>query len=181
MTSPVAPLFPLSELLSHERIVLYTAGGGTQSFLSFVEARHPQVLPRFVGIVDEDPGKRGKRLAGIEVRAAAELPDLNPDLVLIGSALFRSEIEGRLAAQGPWPVRVATEVEEFVLHEAKSASYMVFYPGREFAGDPSNWWGANLPCLTEMLRASGFARVDVVEQSISPGGWYGTAILHAWK
>jgi tRNA (mo5U34)-methyltransferase len=47
---------------------------------------------------------------------------------------------------------------------------MRFYPGAELAGDPTNWWGANEACLVQMLKASGFARVEVVAKSgLAPG------------
>jgi tRNA (mo5U34)-methyltransferase len=36
---------------------------------------------------------------------------------------------------------------------------MVFYPGSEFADDPTNWWGPNVPCVTAMLRDVGFTDV----------------------
>src|SRR5579863_5870934 len=37
---------------------------------------------------------------------------------------------------------------------------MVFYPGSELADDPSNWWGPNLQCVTEMLKTVGFSQVE---------------------
>jgi tRNA (mo5U34)-methyltransferase len=37
---------------------------------------------------------------------------------------------------------------------------MVFYPGKELAEDPTNWWGPNRPCVEAMLRDIGFARVE---------------------
>src|SRR5207244_3004874 len=39
---------------------------------------------------------------------------------------------------------------------------VAFYPGTELNGDPSNWFGPNVPALTGMLRAVGFRSVDVV-------------------
>ncbi len=39
---------------------------------------------------------------------------------------------------------------------------MEFYEEDELAGQYDNWWGPNQACLTRMLRASGFARADVV-------------------
>jgi tRNA (mo5U34)-methyltransferase len=37
---------------------------------------------------------------------------------------------------------------------------MVFYPGAEAAGDPTNWWGPNVQCVINMLRTVGFSRVE---------------------
>jgi len=36
---------------------------------------------------------------------------------------------------------------------------MIFYPGREQDGDPTNWWGPNPACVEAMLRDVGFAGV----------------------
>jgi tRNA (mo5U34)-methyltransferase len=37
---------------------------------------------------------------------------------------------------------------------------MVFYPNDELAGDPTNWWGPNVQCVTDMLKTVGFSRVE---------------------
>jgi tRNA (mo5U34)-methyltransferase len=39
---------------------------------------------------------------------------------------------------------------------------MVFYPGDELGGDPTNWWGPNEPAVLAMLRDVGFRDVRVV-------------------
>ena len=39
---------------------------------------------------------------------------------------------------------------------------MAFYPGRELAGDSTNWWGPNGAAVEAMLRAVGFRRVETV-------------------
>jgi tRNA (mo5U34)-methyltransferase len=36
---------------------------------------------------------------------------------------------------------------------------MIFYPGRELADDPTNWWGPNIPCVEAMLRDVGFSQI----------------------
>ena len=36
---------------------------------------------------------------------------------------------------------------------------MVFYPGDEEGGDPTNWWGPNKKCVVEMLKTVGFKKV----------------------
>jgi tRNA (mo5U34)-methyltransferase len=37
-----------------------------------------------------------------------------------------------------------------------------FYPGRELNGDPTNWWGPNVPAVHGMLRTVGFEQVRTV-------------------
>jgi tRNA (mo5U34)-methyltransferase len=37
---------------------------------------------------------------------------------------------------------------------------MIFYPGSELAGDASNWWGPNPPCVEAMLRDVGFRYIE---------------------
>ena len=36
---------------------------------------------------------------------------------------------------------------------------MIFYPGAELAGDPTNWWGPNPAAVYGLLRQAGFGRV----------------------
>jgi tRNA (mo5U34)-methyltransferase len=54
--------------------------------------------------------------------------------------------------------------------EADEQPMMRFYPGAELVGDPTNWWGANEPCLVQMLKASGFQAVEVVGKSSMVAG-----------
>jgi len=54
--------------------------------------------------------------------------------------------------------------ETFILETHLDARWMrrpamVFYPGREQDGDPTNWWGPNPACVEAMLRDVGFAGV----------------------
>ncbi len=37
---------------------------------------------------------------------------------------------------------------------------MVYYPGDELAGDPTNWWGPNVPLMLELLKDHGFTDVS---------------------
>lgn len=39
---------------------------------------------------------------------------------------------------------------------------MIFYPGKELAGDGTNWWGPNIKCVHEMAKAAGFASSEMV-------------------
>jgi tRNA (mo5U34)-methyltransferase len=52
---------------------------------------------------------------------------------------------------------------------------MAFYPDREWANDPTNWWGPNEACMIELLKMVGFKRVS----SLRTSKYRGT--FHAWK
>jgi len=54
---------------------------------------------------------------------------------------------------------------------------MAFYPGRELANDPTNWWGPNEQCMIALLLGHGFQEVEV---SPHPAG-SNRAIFHAWR
>jgi tRNA (mo5U34)-methyltransferase len=53
---------------------------------------------------------------------------------------------------------------------------MAFYPGRELANDPSNWWAPNIPCVVALLKTFGFP--DVV---VSDGSGLNRKMFHAYK
>ena len=42
---------------------------------------------------------------------------------------------------------------------------MIFYPGSEFADDPTNWWGPNTPLVEAMLHDVGFRKVKLVYET----------------
>jgi tRNA (mo5U34)-methyltransferase len=52
-------------------------------------------------------------------------------------------------------------VETLVERRLNPRPSMIFYPGSERAGDPTNWWGPNTACMLELLRQAGFPRVEV--------------------
>ena len=52
---------------------------------------------------------------------------------------------------------------------------MMFYPGAELRGDPTNWWGPNISCVKELLTMSGFKKVDVAK-----GSAYNRYVFHAY-
>lgn len=54
---------------------------------------------------------------------------------------------------------------------------MVFYPGDTLAGDSTNWWGPNIACVHELLRAFGFARALYREH---PCGILDRGLFAAW-
>jgi tRNA (mo5U34)-methyltransferase len=77
---------------------------------------------------------------------------------------------------------------------------LTFYPGRELAGDPTNWWGPNPLAVASMLRSVRFERVVVFKPPASRrarmtraaktrarGGRFfptlaeGRMTFHAWK
>ena len=46
--------------------------------------------------------------------------------------------------------------------EERSIPVMRFYEGDELNRDATNWWGPNVTCLVQMMRAAGFPRVEPV-------------------
>lgn len=54
---------------------------------------------------------------------------------------------------------------------------MVFFPGRELANDPTNWWGPNEHCVRDLLLGHGFKDVEITAH---PAG-HNRAIFHAWR
>lgn len=90
-----------------------------------------------------------------------ELPaDLDPfDLVLFLGVFYHlrnplpaMESLGFLARQA-----ALVETHQDLLEESRPA--MVFYPGEELLGDPTNWWGPNPPLMLHLLLQAGFGRV----------------------
>lgn len=64
----------------------------------------------------------------------------------------------------------------------------------EHANDPTNWWAPNVECLVQMVRSSGFPRVEVVgrpawerspvktrAKAMLGREIYGRCAIHAWK
>lgn len=54
----------------------------------------------------------------------------------------------------------ALVVETHIEHFSPDRPAMMFYPGTELDDDPTNWWGPNRACVTELLKLVGFARVE---------------------
>ncbi len=102
------------------------------------------------------------RVADLDIDALeiAESAVGRHDVVLFLGVLYhlRDPFEGLRAAAS---VCDGTLVVETTLHLHDVASpAMQFFPGSELDGDPTNWWSPNPRCLTEMLLALGFRRVD---------------------
>jgi tRNA (mo5U34)-methyltransferase len=47
---------------------------------------------------------------------------------------------------------------------------MIFYPGAELAGDPTNWWGPNPAAVYGLLRQAGFGRVFYQDHPLHVAG-----------
>ena len=58
---------------------------------------------------------------------------------------------------------------------------MAFYPARELAGDPTNWWGPNEPAVHGMLQSCGFQAVRTVTASRSSPYRLVRAVFHQLK
>jgi tRNA (mo5U34)-methyltransferase len=58
--------------------------------------------------------------------------------------------------------REALVLETHVERRLNPRPAMIFYPGDELNGDSGNWWGPNTACVLELLRQSGFPRVEVM-------------------
>jgi tRNA (mo5U34)-methyltransferase len=70
---------------------------------------------------------------------------------------------------------VETHIES--MNEARPA--MIFYPGKELADDPTNWWGPNTPCVEAMLRDQGFPWIRYTQRPGTPPGHPIRGIFHA--
>jgi len=55
---------------------------------------------------------------------------------------------------------------------------VAFYPGRELNGDPTNWWGPNIPAVEGMLQSCGFTGVRTVTPQRSAIHRGARAVLH---
>jgi tRNA (mo5U34)-methyltransferase len=59
--------------------------------------------------------------------------------------------------------------------EFLSRPAMLHFPAAELVGDPSNWWGPNVPLMIALLKGHGFTRVEAVSVAGS------RVTLHAWR
>jgi tRNA (mo5U34)-methyltransferase len=112
-----------------------------------------------------------RRALGSRVEdAELDLEELSPetvgrfDVVLFLGVLYhlRDPWAGLERAAGVCDDLLIVETHADLLDRRRPA--MAFYEGAEVDGDPSNWWGPNDAALVGMLRALGFARVDVVHR-----------------
>lgn len=111
-----------------------------------------------------------------------DVPDLTParvgtfDIVLFAGVLYhlRNPFQAleRIAKLTTEILIVETHLDALALDQPA----MIFYPGAELNGDPTNWWGPNAACVAAMLRDIGFRSV-VHTQHPSCGA--GRGIFHA--
>jgi tRNA (mo5U34)-methyltransferase len=66
-------------------------------------------------------------------------------------------------------------VETYVDRELDPKPAMVFFPGAELAGDPTNWWGPSCACVEALLKTIGFGRVESCV-----GAAPNRQVFHAW-
>lgn len=65
-------------------------------------------------------------------------------------------------------------LETHIEHTADPRPCMIFYPGSELAGDPTNWWGPNIACVEQLLGMVGFPNISVL-----PGSDDNRRVFHA--
>jgi tRNA (mo5U34)-methyltransferase len=73
-------------------------------------------------------------------------------------------------------VREVLILETHVEETGDPRPLMIFYPGSELGGDPTNWWGPNTACVRQLLQIAGFNRID-----ISPGSAPNRQLFHAYR
>ena len=138
-----------------------------------------------------DPRFRGREAfdlarssLGLEVEDVdIDVPALSPermgtfDVVLFLGVFYHllDPIDGVTRAASLAREVMVVETHCDALHEPRPA--MVFYPGRELADDPTNWWGPNPACVLALLGTLGFATIDA---AWSPFG-RPRAVFHAWR
>lgn len=64
---------------------------------------------------------------------------------------------------------------ETAIVEDSGDPFMNFYPSNELGGDYSNWWAPNITCMIEMLKVTGFQRIE--SDILMPN----RGIFHAYK
>jgi tRNA (mo5U34)-methyltransferase len=61
------------------------------------------------------------------------------------------------------------------------APAMAYYPDKELAGDPTNWWGPNPAAVTAMLHTVGFRTVKIHAGPSFPFASVPRMVFHAWR
>lgn len=109
-----------------------------------------------------------KKAKGSRVREMViDVPDLTPDrvgtfdVVLFLGVLYH--LKNPLMALE----RMAPLTKEVLIVDTETAldtmtePVMRFFPDRELANDPTNWWAPNIACVKAMLQVAGFSRIEV--------------------
>ncbi len=71
-------------------------------------------------------------------------------------------------------------VESHYIRTLTNDPMMRFYPGTELRDDPTSWWGPNIPCIVDMLKAADFADVQL-HTTLSNELDQGRVVLKAYK
>lgn len=82
----------LKELENFSRIVLYPGASGSVYFLEFLREFAPEILAKVVAIGDGDASKDGMELQGYRIYSPERLAEVSPDVVLLNTILYASEI-----------------------------------------------------------------------------------------
>jgi len=112
-----------------------------------------------------------KMKAGVE-SLEIDVPDISPErvgsfnVVLFIGVLYHLR-HPLLGLERAASVAKDTLIVETVLdaHWMRRPA-MVFYPGSERNGDPTNWWGPNAACVIAMLKDLGFKQVERFNDSV---------------
>jgi tRNA (mo5U34)-methyltransferase len=122
----------------------------------------------------------GSRVEDLEI----DVMDLSPDrvgsfdLVLFIGVLYHLR-HPLLALE-----HVASVCDDLLILDTHTAMtkdrrpVMLFYPGTELNGDPTNWWGPNPAAVEAMLHEVGFRHVERKHPELAQGG---RLIVHARK
>jgi len=186
----VSPGAKSLEVLNAEANIYFSSGIAGRSFLdigcwdgsnSIQAARRgaARVLATDHYVWHHGAGRENFELARAHIAPRIEvmdidLPDLTPervgqfDMVLFAGVLYhlRHPLLGLEQAARLTKSELVVETHMDAADIARPA--MVFYPGAELSGDPSNWWGPNRACVEAMLRDVGFASVRYTAHPSGP-------------
>lgn len=138
---------------------------------------HPQIRGR-------ETFEIARAALGLDVEAREiDVSDLSPesvgemDVVLyLGVFYHRYDAIEALSKVAPLARQLLILETHLELRELNVPA-MAFYPGRELANDPTNWWGPNEHCVNSLLLGHGFSEI---EATAHPAGT-NRAIFHAWR
>lgn len=104
------------------------------------------------------------------------------DIVLLLGVLYHMK-NPVAVLQSAWTTTKEVLIVETHIDETlgNSRPCMIYYPGKELGGDPTNWWGPNRACMISMLETLDPkpSKVEVVYWVSA--GQMGRAIVKAWR
>ena len=130
-------------------------------------------------------GVRGK-IRDIEVdlesaKADEMIPSAHFDIILCMGVLYHCKHPLRLLERVAGWLKpggtVTIETHVALQHLREPAA--LFYPGAEFAGDASNFWGPNPACVLGWLEVAGLAQASMLGIPVDPSGTHARAIFRA--